>query len=137
MASGRPLERLRSRHAVTLLVLAGIAWLVLMAGNGLLSLTDPDEVFYAETAREMLQHRTWTVPYIFDAPQFEKPILYYALTAAGFKAWGDTAGTARLWPGVFALAGVLATYICSFLMFRDRLAAFLAAIVLAATVISM
>ncbi|MFZ5801445.1 MAG: ArnT family glycosyltransferase [Candidatus Omnitrophota bacterium] len=78
---------------------------------GSLSLTDPDEVFYAQTAKEMLQQKTWGIPYIFGQPQFEKPILFYFLLAVTFKFFGISTTAARVWPCLFGIFGVVLTYI--------------------------
>ena len=64
------------RHIIVLLV-CSCAFFVL--GNGTVGLTNDNEVFYAQTAKEMIQHKTWMTPYIFGQPQFEKPIFIYWL----------------------------------------------------------
>ena len=63
--------------------LLSIAILIVLCGYlfffqaGKLALTDPDETFYAQTAKEMLARGEWTTPYLYGKPQFEKPILFY------------------------------------------------------------
>jgi 4-amino-4-deoxy-L-arabinose transferase-like glycosyltransferase len=87
---------------------------------GALSLTDPDEVFYAQTAKEMLRHHTWSVPYIFGQPQFEKPILFYFLLAIAFKLFGVSAAVARFWPALFGIIGIVLTYLLGRQMYNRR-----------------
>ena len=77
---------------------------------GALGLTDPDETFYALTAREMLQRHDWLVPHIFGRPQFEKPILYFWMTMASFAAFGVSELAGRVVPALFATLLVLATW---------------------------
>jgi 4-amino-4-deoxy-L-arabinose transferase-like glycosyltransferase len=63
---------------------------------GRIGLIDPDEPFYAQTAREMVATGDWVTPQIFGEPQFEKPILFYWLTAASFVVLGETEFAARV-----------------------------------------
>ena len=55
-------------HRLLIFILIVLGFICLMMGNNLVSLTHPDEVFYAQTAREMIQHKTWMTPYFVDAP---------------------------------------------------------------------
>ncbi len=43
-------------------------------GSASINLTDPDEVFYTGTAKEMLANNSLLTPLIFGKPQFEKPL---------------------------------------------------------------
>jgi 4-amino-4-deoxy-L-arabinose transferase-like glycosyltransferase len=105
-------QRRSEQQKDLLLVLLLLAATIMLYGYGMgtLSLTEPDEVFYAQTAKEMLAHHTWSVPHIFGQPQFEKPILYFFLLALGFKFLGISAAVARLWSCLFGIAGVILTY---------------------------
>jgi 4-amino-4-deoxy-L-arabinose transferase-like glycosyltransferase len=76
-----------------------------------LSLTDPDEVFYSQTAKEMIQHSSYATPLIFGRPQYEKPPLYYWLLIAAFKIAGATRAAARFVPALCGLLGVVATFL--------------------------
>ncbi len=88
------------RSLAPLLVVAGLTFL---AGLGAPAITDSDEAFYAEAAREMIESGDWLTPTFNYEPRFQKPILYYWLTAATFGVTGPGPGAARLWS---ALAGV-------------------------------
>ena len=77
---------------------------------GRLGLTDPDEPFYAETSREMLNSGDWITPHIYGAPQFEKPILFYWLGALSIKAFGVNEFAARFPSALAATVLVLITY---------------------------
>ena len=112
------------------IILALFAWFVFFCGNNIVSLTNPDEVFYVQTAKEMARQGTWTTPYIFGQPQFEKPVLTYDLIRAGFLLFGETPYAARFFPALFALIGVLAVYFMAAVAWRDEGKAFTAAMVL-------
>lgn len=74
-------------------------------------LTDPDETFYSETAREMLVHKSFLTPLLFEVPQFEKPPLFYWLTILSFKVSGVNTFSARLFPALFGMIGVIFTFL--------------------------
>jgi 4-amino-4-deoxy-L-arabinose transferase-like glycosyltransferase len=99
-------------------------------GNNIVDLTNPDEVFYVQTAKEMAARHSWNVPYLFDKPQFEKPILTYWLLRAGFLLLGDNNFSARFFPALFALIGVLAVYGMAVVGYRDRRKAFYCSVLL-------
>ncbi len=101
-----------------------------MLGNGLVSLTNPDEVFYAQTAKEMREHHTWMTPYLFDNLQFEKPVFLYWLLRVGFAVLGVNSFSARLFPAIFAMIGVLAVYALACLGWEDKRKAFVSGLVL-------
>lgn len=100
---------------------------------GNMALTDPDETFYAQTAKEMLNRGDWTTPYLYGKPQFEKPIFTYWLVEASYKIFGVNERSARLPSAVFGLLGVIAVYLLGKLLFNKR-AGFLSAIILATNV---
>jgi 4-amino-4-deoxy-L-arabinose transferase-like glycosyltransferase len=113
-----------------LLFLIAASYFFFMFGNGILSLTEPDEVFYSQTAREMTQHHSVFTPYLFDKPQFEKPILFYWLLQAAFSLFGNISFAARFFPALFASFGIIAVYWFGMLGFRDRKKAFFSALLL-------
>jgi 4-amino-4-deoxy-L-arabinose transferase-like glycosyltransferase len=79
-----------------LLVLVVLCVLVFWVGLGRIGLIDPDEPFYAVTAQEMVQGNDWVTPRIFGEPQFEKPIFYYWMVAAAYRAFGPNEWAGRL-----------------------------------------
>jgi 4-amino-4-deoxy-L-arabinose transferase-like glycosyltransferase len=99
-----------------------------------LSLTDPDEVFYSQTAKEMTQHGSLVTPIIFGHPQYEKPPLFYWLLMAAFELDGVTRTAARSVPALCGLFGVIATFLFCRRVFNARIA-WLAAILLATSAI--
>ncbi len=115
------------KRFLLLLLLCSILYFL---GNNLFHLTDPDEVFYSLTAKEMIQRNEWLTPYIFNQPQFEKPILTYWFLKVSFAAFGFTPFAARFFSAVFASFGVLAVYSLGLLGFANERRAFLSALVL-------
>jgi 4-amino-4-deoxy-L-arabinose transferase-like glycosyltransferase len=94
------------RSLAPLLILAGLTFLV---GLGAPSMTDADEAFYAEAAREMVESGDWLTPHYNYETRFQKPILYYWLTAATFLVTGPGEGAARLWSALSGVALVFVT----------------------------
>lgn len=111
-------------------ILLFISAVLFLGGNDLLHLTDPDEVFYSLSAREMAERNEWLTPYIFGHPQFEKPILTYDLIRIAFDAFGQTPFAARFFPAVFGCFGVLAVYALGLAGFSNERRSFLAALIL-------
>jgi 4-amino-4-deoxy-L-arabinose transferase-like glycosyltransferase len=116
-----------AKHIIILVFLSSLFFLI---GNNLLSLTNPDEVFYAQTAKEMAARHSWLTPYLFDAPQFEKPIFLYWLLRLGFILFGISSFAARFFPALFAIFGVIAAYRLSALGYKDDKKAFMSALIL-------
>ncbi|OGX06964.1 MAG: hypothetical protein A2Z88_04130 [Omnitrophica WOR_2 bacterium GWA2_47_8] len=125
----------QNSHGRLICILAVLSYFFLMFGNGIISLTHPDEVFYAQSAKEMLQHNNWLTPMIFDKPQFEKPVFFYWLMMIAFKLFGTGPFVARFWPAFFAMLGVGATYWMAWTIFKSKRLAFLSGIILSSSFI--
>ncbi|MDD2752157.1 MAG: glycosyltransferase family 39 protein, partial [Candidatus Omnitrophica bacterium] len=113
------------------LILLLITYFFFMFGNSIISLSNPDEVFYTLTAKEMVKQHTWMTPYLFGQPQFEKPILLYWLLRFAFIIFGVTAFAARFFPAFFGMLGVLSVYFFGLFGFRNEKKAFICALTLA------
>ncbi len=98
-------RRRRGVAGIALLVAMLVLWFGFL---GLRALYFPDEGRYAEIPREMLASGDWVTPRLNTFPYFEKPPLQYWITAAAFALFGERDWTARLWPAVSGLLGVLA-----------------------------
>jgi 4-amino-4-deoxy-L-arabinose transferase-like glycosyltransferase len=120
----------RQKHTSLRFFLLCWSFIFLMMGNGMISLTHPDEVFYTQSAREMLEHGSWFTPYIFDAPHFEKPIFFFWLLMIVIKFFGATSFVARFWPSLFGIIGVLITYQIAWRLFHSKRVAFFSGIIL-------
>lgn len=94
------------RTTLPLLLLAAVTF---FAGLGRGAITDSDEAFYAESAREMVASGDWVTPHYNFEPRFQKPVLYYWLTAAASLALGENEMAARLWAALAGLGLVLVT----------------------------
>lgn len=120
----------KAKHLKSILILLILGYFFLVLGNGILSLTNPDEVFYVQTAKEMAQQHTWITPYLFGQPQFEKPVLTYWFLRLSFLILGISNFGVRFFPAVFGILGVLSVYFLGWYGFRDEKKAFLSALVL-------
>jgi len=118
------------KHLRHILILFVLSYFFLIFGNGLMSLTNPDEVFYAQTAKEMSQHKSWLTPYLFGAPQFEKPVLLYWLVRVGSALFGNPSFAARFFPALFGCLGVIAVYSLALMGFHDEKKAFVSSLIL-------
>lgn len=116
-----------------ILFLAGLASYLFFFRLGAMALTDPDESFYGQTAKEMLNRHEWSTPYLYDKPQFEKPILFYWLVEASYKVFGVNEFAARFPSAVFAFFGIVAIYFLGALLFNKRVG-LLSAVILATNV---
>lgn len=97
---------------------------------GHLPLIDPDEPFYAQTTREMVQGNEWLTPMIFGERQFEKPIFFYWQSMISMKLFGDNPFACRAPSALAATLLVFLTWWFGRRMFSPR-AGFCAAVVLA------
>lgn len=84
--------------------------LTFFLGLGRQAITDSDEAFYAESAREMVEGGDWITPHFNYEERWQKPILYYWLTAATYLAMGPGEAAARWWSALSGLGLVLLTW---------------------------
>jgi 4-amino-4-deoxy-L-arabinose transferase-like glycosyltransferase len=89
-----------------------LAALSFVAGLGRGAIGDNDEAFYAESAREMVDSGDWLTPYFNYEPRFQKPALYYWVTAALFSVTGPHEFSARLFAALAGVGLVLVTTAC-------------------------
>jgi len=115
---------------ISLVLLIIFSAYIFLFGIGKMALLDPDEPFYAETSREMLNRGEWLTPRIFSKPQFEKPPLYYWLTIVSFKTFGVNEFSARLPSAIFGILGIVGIYLLGGLLFSKKTALY-AALVMA------
>ena len=86
-----------------LMILTGI---MLFYGNHNLLITDNVESNYALTAKEMVMSGDWISPQIYGQYWFDKPILFYTVTAFAYLVFGCTEFASRFFPAIFGLASV-------------------------------
>jgi 4-amino-4-deoxy-L-arabinose transferase-like glycosyltransferase len=97
----------RLRPVLTLLALSLLTFVL---GLGRQAITDSDEAFYAEAAREMVESGDWLTPHFDYENRWEKPALYYWLSAATYRVAGPGELTARLWSALSGVGLVLLTW---------------------------
>lgn len=118
------------RPVVTLLLLASLTFFL---GLGRQAITDSDEGFYAEAAREMVESGDWVTPHFNYEDRWQKPALYYWLTAATYLAAGPTEFAARWWSALSGLGLVLLTWMAARRLTTRDDAAWLAGAIVATT----
>ncbi|HEY1306259.1 MAG TPA: glycosyltransferase family 39 protein [Vicinamibacterales bacterium] len=96
-----------NRSVLTLLILCVITFFL---GLGRQAITDSDEGYYAEASREMVDSGDWLTPRFNYENRFEKPPLYYWLTAATYLVTGPTEGAARFWSAMSGAGLALLTW---------------------------
>jgi 4-amino-4-deoxy-L-arabinose transferase-like glycosyltransferase len=95
------------RAVVTLLLLSSLTFLF---GLGIQAITDADEAFYAEAAREMVEGNDWITPHFNYEERWQKPILYYWFTAGAFAGTEASEFMARFGSALSGVGVVLLTW---------------------------
>jgi 4-amino-4-deoxy-L-arabinose transferase-like glycosyltransferase len=95
------------RPALFLLFLCVLTFFV---GLGRAAITDADEAYYAESAREMVERGDWLTPYFNYEFRWQKPVLYYWLTAITYLVFGIGEWSARCWSALAGIGLVFVTY---------------------------
>jgi 4-amino-4-deoxy-L-arabinose transferase-like glycosyltransferase len=96
------------RRSISTLIL--LCFCTFFLGLGRPAISDSDEGFYAEAAREMVEGGDWLTPHFNYEERWQKPILYYWLTAATYVAFGESEWAARVWSALSGLGLVLLTW---------------------------
>ncbi len=107
------------RRATAPLVLLSV--LTFFAGLGSGAITDADEAFYAESAREMVESGDWLTPHYNYEPRFQKPVLYYWFAAATSFIAAPAELTARFWSAMSGLGLVLVIASCGRRWFDEEI----------------
>jgi 4-amino-4-deoxy-L-arabinose transferase-like glycosyltransferase len=116
------------RPVLTLLLLSALTFLL---GLGRQAITDSDEAYYAEASREMVERGDWLTPHFNYQERFEKPVLYYWLTAGTYVLSGPSEWAARLWSALSGIGLVLATWAAARRMFGRHDVAWLSGAIVA------
>jgi len=117
-----------------LAIVLSLALVLFFCGLGRRALVDPDEARYAEGAREMLEMDDWITSRFKYEDRLDKPILFYWFLMTAYKLIGVTEFATRLFPALFAVIGVVLTYLLGALMFSSRAGLF-SAIILATSLL--
>jgi len=118
------------RLALALAFLAGIFIFWNLGRNALI---DWDESIYAGVAREMAEGGDWLTLHWNGETFFEKPPVYFWLTAGLYRFFGVSEFTARFWSAVFGVVGVGALYYFGKKLFGRR-TGIVSALILATTI---
>lgn len=96
----------------------------------------PDEMYYSDAAVKMLQNGDYLTTYLGNGElRFRKPIGTYWVVLAGFKLFGVSAFSSRIF---FLLAGSLTigiTYLVAKVLFSDKKIAGLSALIIASNIV--
>src|SRR5215475_4982894 len=118
---------------IIIAVLAVASYILFFHGLNSIGLVGPDEPRYAAIAREMLLTRDYITPRLHGVPWFEKPVLMYWLSAAGYKIFGINEAGARFPSALGATICVFLVYWCGRKLW-DRSTGFIAALILATSI---
>jgi 4-amino-4-deoxy-L-arabinose transferase-like glycosyltransferase len=102
-----PPHRVTHSRIVILLLLFVLVW---FAGLDERKLTRPDEGRYSEIPREMAVTGDWVTPRLNGLKYFEKPPLQYWATAFAYNTFGQHNWSARAWPALTGLFGLLLVF---------------------------
>ncbi|MFC1613854.1 ArnT family glycosyltransferase [Gemmatimonadota bacterium] len=94
----------KNKQLVRYTLLAAVYLCLTLPFSGSVPLVDPDEGYYPETAREMIERGNWLDPVFNGEPRWGKPVGYYLLEVLSFKALGTSEFSARL-PSLLAGLG--------------------------------
>jgi 4-amino-4-deoxy-L-arabinose transferase-like glycosyltransferase len=93
-------------------------------------LAHPNELLYAESARDMYERGDWLTPYFDGKPRLNKPILYYWFILAAYHVLGPSLLAARLCSVLCGAIGVVLLYLTGRTLFDRATGLFAAAIAL-------
>jgi 4-amino-4-deoxy-L-arabinose transferase-like glycosyltransferase len=83
------------------LLIAVVAFIVLVPGTGRMPLIDRDEPRFAQATQEMMSRHEWIIPYFNQHYRFDKPVMTYWLMRGGYKLFGVDEFGAR-WHSIFS-----------------------------------
>jgi len=122
-------EKPSGRLFYALLIALGF-YLLYFAGLGSYPLLDPDEPVFGQVAKEIAAGSGWLTPHYHGQVWFDKPPLFYWLSAAAASLFGPTELALRLPSALLAVALVLLVYALASYDFGRRAGIF-AAVVMA------
>jgi 4-amino-4-deoxy-L-arabinose transferase-like glycosyltransferase len=92
--------------------LVALCVITFFVGIGQPAISDSDEAFYAESAREMVASGDWITPHFNYEPRFQKPILFYWLAASGYVVAGVGEAPARFFAALSGLGLAWIAFAC-------------------------
>jgi len=115
---------------VVLLGLFVVSLLILSFQVSNSGLAHPNELLYAESARDMYERGDWLTPYFNGEPRLNKPILFYWLILLAYHVLGPSLFAARLCSVLCGAIGVVLLYLTARSLFDRATGLFAAAIAL-------
>lgn len=101
-------------------ILLALSCAVLLPGLGACEISDTPEARQPLVARNMMASGDYLMPYLFNAPYYNKPPLFSWLTVLSFRVLGDTALAARLPSALSGIALILMIYAIGRESYNDR-----------------
>jgi len=98
---------------------------------GVPSIWNPNEAFYAETPREMIERKDFLTPYFNYEYRFQKPVLMYWFVLPWYALLGYKEIAVRMVSAIAATWGVLVTYWLGKTIWNSKRSGLIAAIILA------
>ena len=109
------------RKWIPIIVLSGFCFFFYFSTLGRWELRKPDEIRYAQVAREMVEGRDWVSLQLYGKPYVEKPPLFFWLVALSYYLWqGFTSFSARFPSALFGTFTVLITFFIGKNLFDSR-----------------
>lgn len=122
----------KSKNSVSpLTILTLTAMFVFLGGLGSYGMLDPTDSFFVESAREMMETKTYLYPLINYEPWLDKPALAFLFIIGAFKTLGVNAMAARLPSAVSGITLVLLTFFLIKQIVPTRIAFVAAALLMA------
>jgi 4-amino-4-deoxy-L-arabinose transferase-like glycosyltransferase len=122
------MTKLLERPIIVVLLLLVLSGYLYFFQLDKIALTDPDETFYAQTAKEMYLKGEWLTPTLYGKPQFEKPIFFYWLIEISYKIFGINEFAVRFPCALFGFLGLAGMYLLGRLLFNNRTGIFSAVV---------
>lgn len=121
---------MKEQNFRSIIIIGVVTFFIMLFNLGTIPLLDPDEPVYAETAVEMIATHDFISPRIYGDYWYDKPPMYYWLTALSTGVFGKGEFSARFPSAVMAIGTVFMVYFVTRKFFRQR-AAILSALILA------
>jgi 4-amino-4-deoxy-L-arabinose transferase-like glycosyltransferase len=114
-------------HIIKVVVLFLLIYTVYLTGH-FIDIMDVDAAHYAAISVEMMHSDNWLEVYMRGGDYLDKPPLLFWISALSFKLFGVSNFTYRLFPVLFSLLGILATFKLSRLFYSPTISGYAAVI---------
>ena len=84
----------------------------------------PDENFYVESSRRMVESGDYITPIYHEKKRFAKPILYYWMVVSSFKVFGVSLASARIPSAIFGTLSIGLVFLLGRKLFDSRVGLF-------------